>query len=159
MLRRGYLSPTCAECGRTFDLLNPSDAEEWAYGHDCEVPEPCGYCGGSGTVAAMTPIGEVWPKPCPQCAGEPLADRLNTVHCIMQELQAAEVELPMRDYAYVYAALECAREALADDDSPHKAPEACAECNGAGYVPAIGAEDEQADGYVPCDACDGEGER
>lgn len=75
MLRRGYLSPTCAECGRTFDLLNPSDAEGWAYGHDCE------------------------------------------------------------------------------------APEACAECSGAGYVPAIGAEDEQADGYVPCDACDGEGER
>ena len=104
MIRRGYLSPTCAECGRTFDLLNPSDAEEWAYGHDCE--EPCRYCGGNGTVAAMTPIGEVWPKPCPQCATE-----------------------------------------------------ACAECSGAGYVPAIGAEDEQADGYVPCDACNGEGER
>jgi hypothetical protein len=27
----------CADCGRVFDLLNESDAEEWAYGHDCEV--------------------------------------------------------------------------------------------------------------------------
>lgn len=36
MIRRGYLSPTCGECGRTFDLLDADDAEEWAYGHDCE---------------------------------------------------------------------------------------------------------------------------
>ena len=28
---------TCVECGRTFDLTIPSDAEEWAYGHDCET--------------------------------------------------------------------------------------------------------------------------
>lgn len=27
----------CVECGRMFDLLNPDDADEWAYGHDCEV--------------------------------------------------------------------------------------------------------------------------
>ena len=26
----------CVECGRVFDLLDPIDAEEWAYGHDCE---------------------------------------------------------------------------------------------------------------------------
>jgi len=26
----------CIECGRVFDLLNELDAEEWAYGHDCE---------------------------------------------------------------------------------------------------------------------------
>lgn len=25
----------CLECGRVFDLLDPKDAEEWAYGHDC----------------------------------------------------------------------------------------------------------------------------
>ena len=31
----------CNECGRVFDLLNETDAEEWGYGHDCEVePEP-----------------------------------------------------------------------------------------------------------------------
>ena len=29
----------CRECGRTFDLTNDDDAEEWAYGHDCEVME------------------------------------------------------------------------------------------------------------------------
>jgi hypothetical protein len=26
----------CPECGRIFDLLDETDAEEWAYGHDCE---------------------------------------------------------------------------------------------------------------------------
>lgn len=36
---RAFLYPTCAECGRTFDLTDAADAEEWAYGHDCEVPE------------------------------------------------------------------------------------------------------------------------
>lgn len=27
----------CAECGRIFDLTRPVDADEWAYGHDCEA--------------------------------------------------------------------------------------------------------------------------
>jgi hypothetical protein len=27
---------TCPECGRVFDLADETDAEEWAYGHDCE---------------------------------------------------------------------------------------------------------------------------
>jgi hypothetical protein len=27
---------TCPECGRVFDLANPLDAADWAYGHDCE---------------------------------------------------------------------------------------------------------------------------
>ena len=27
----------CPECGRVFDLLDETDAEEWAYGHDCEA--------------------------------------------------------------------------------------------------------------------------
>ncbi len=27
----------CPECGRVFDLLNETDAREWAAGHDCEV--------------------------------------------------------------------------------------------------------------------------
>lgn len=27
----------CVECGRVFDLWDDTDAEEWAYGHDCEV--------------------------------------------------------------------------------------------------------------------------
>lgn len=26
----------CVECGRLFDLTKEDDAEEWAYGHDCE---------------------------------------------------------------------------------------------------------------------------
>lgn len=26
----------CVECGRVFDLTDETDAEEWAYGHDCE---------------------------------------------------------------------------------------------------------------------------
>jgi hypothetical protein len=30
---------TCVECGREFDLYNETDAEEWEYGHDCEVFE------------------------------------------------------------------------------------------------------------------------
>ncbi len=30
------LQVKCVECGRVFDLLNPDDADEWAYGHDCE---------------------------------------------------------------------------------------------------------------------------
>ena len=27
---------TCVECEREFDLLDPDDAGEWYYGHDCE---------------------------------------------------------------------------------------------------------------------------
>ena len=27
----------CGECARVFDLLDDTDAQEWAYGHDCEV--------------------------------------------------------------------------------------------------------------------------
>lgn len=27
----------CKECGRVFDLLKEYDAQEWYYGHDCEV--------------------------------------------------------------------------------------------------------------------------
>lgn len=30
------MTRTCAECGRVFDLTDETDAEEWAYGHDCE---------------------------------------------------------------------------------------------------------------------------
>ena len=26
----------CRECGRIFDLLDETDAEEWGSGHDCE---------------------------------------------------------------------------------------------------------------------------
>jgi len=26
----------CDECGRVFDLSNNEQAQEWAYGHDCE---------------------------------------------------------------------------------------------------------------------------
>lgn len=42
MIPRGYLTPTCGECGRTFDLLNADDAAEWGYGHDCEDTEVTG---------------------------------------------------------------------------------------------------------------------
>ncbi len=27
----------CTECERVFDLTDEVDAEEWYYGHDCEV--------------------------------------------------------------------------------------------------------------------------
>jgi hypothetical protein len=27
----------CVECSRVFDLLDTNDANEWAYGHDCEA--------------------------------------------------------------------------------------------------------------------------
>ena len=27
----------CIECKRVFDLLDETDAEEWNYGHDCEM--------------------------------------------------------------------------------------------------------------------------
>jgi hypothetical protein len=30
------LTPKCPECDRTFDLTDEVDAEEFAYGHDCE---------------------------------------------------------------------------------------------------------------------------
>jgi hypothetical protein len=26
----------CPECNRIFDLSDPTDAQEYAYGHDCE---------------------------------------------------------------------------------------------------------------------------
>jgi hypothetical protein len=31
------MSASCVECGRKFDLLNENDANELAFGHDCEV--------------------------------------------------------------------------------------------------------------------------
>lgn len=34
---RHVATRTCPECGRVFDLSNPVDADELAYGHDCEV--------------------------------------------------------------------------------------------------------------------------
>jgi hypothetical protein len=30
------LHPVCPECDREFDLTDEADAEEFAYGHDCE---------------------------------------------------------------------------------------------------------------------------
>lgn len=27
----------CVECNRVFDLLDENDANEWEYGHDCEI--------------------------------------------------------------------------------------------------------------------------
>lgn len=30
------LEVICPECGRVFDLLDESDADEWYSGHDCE---------------------------------------------------------------------------------------------------------------------------
>ena len=29
----------CPECGRVFDLTDADDANEYAYGHDCEEDE------------------------------------------------------------------------------------------------------------------------
>lgn len=43
-VRRYGLTPTragfvteCVECGRVFDLFDETDADELAYGHDCEA--------------------------------------------------------------------------------------------------------------------------
>lgn len=36
-LPRPATMPRCPECGRRFDLLDPTDAEEWYDGHDCEA--------------------------------------------------------------------------------------------------------------------------
>ena len=33
------MTAKCPECGRVFDLLDEDDANEWAYGHDCEGDE------------------------------------------------------------------------------------------------------------------------
>ena len=41
-----------------------------------------------------------------------LAERINWLHCLMQELEDAGVELPMGDYGVVYAILEDARETV-----------------------------------------------
>ena len=35
----GDMTTTCPECDRVFDLLDPEDAAQFAYGHDCEAPE------------------------------------------------------------------------------------------------------------------------
>lgn len=34
---KSFFTVRCIECGRVFDLLNELDAEEWHYGHDCEI--------------------------------------------------------------------------------------------------------------------------
>lgn len=35
------MTSKCGECGRVFDLLDETDAEELTWGHDCEVmPDP-----------------------------------------------------------------------------------------------------------------------
>jgi hypothetical protein len=30
------MTTRCEECGRVFDLTNLEEAQEWAFGHDCE---------------------------------------------------------------------------------------------------------------------------
>lgn len=30
------MKPKCPDCSRVFDLLDEDDANEYAYGHDCE---------------------------------------------------------------------------------------------------------------------------
>ena len=36
-----WLTRTCPECGRIFDLLDEDDSDEWFTGHDCEDnPDP-----------------------------------------------------------------------------------------------------------------------
>ena len=32
-----HLLTKCVECNRVFDLMNETDMDEYAYGHDCEV--------------------------------------------------------------------------------------------------------------------------
>ena len=32
-----WSAPKCVDCGRVFDLSDETDADEWHYGHDCEV--------------------------------------------------------------------------------------------------------------------------
>ncbi len=34
-----HFDETCIECGRVFDLLDETDANEWYYGHDCPEEE------------------------------------------------------------------------------------------------------------------------
>lgn len=36
LLNRG-MTVTCVECDRSFDLLDPAEADEWGFGHDCET--------------------------------------------------------------------------------------------------------------------------
>jgi len=36
-MRKAGLVRECVECRRVFDMFNEIDAEEWHYGHDCEV--------------------------------------------------------------------------------------------------------------------------
>lgn len=33
----GHTYAKCYECARVFDLTSENDANEWAYGHDCEA--------------------------------------------------------------------------------------------------------------------------
>ena len=35
------MNVTCEECERVFDLFDETDQNEWTYGHDCEVYDPC----------------------------------------------------------------------------------------------------------------------
>jgi hypothetical protein len=38
--RPAVFTRRCPECGRVFDLLEETDAEEWTYGHDCPGEDP-----------------------------------------------------------------------------------------------------------------------
>jgi hypothetical protein len=59
---------TCPECRRVFDLADEDDAEEWAYGHDCEEDAPSlpaeahatGQVAIQGLDPATIPPAEVW---------------------------------------------------------------------------------------------------
>ena len=70
----------------------------------------------------LTDVGGDWwviPLESPDTMDQPvpdttadLAERVNWLHCNVQELQDRGVELPMGDYGDVYAIIEDAREAL-----------------------------------------------
>ncbi|MBN2100151.1 MAG: hypothetical protein JW753_11210 [Dehalococcoidia bacterium] len=58
----GLLTPKCTECGRVFDLLDETDAQEWAYGHDCEPQKKSetGDCSECSDNLGCPPKGGPW---------------------------------------------------------------------------------------------------
>jgi hypothetical protein len=102
MIRRGYLSPTCGECGRTFDLLNADDAAEWEYGHDCEAPEgnTCDGCGKDYPHALTTWQGhDGRGEYCEACL--PMVRKANALTCTKDPCPICDADGPAGDPLYV----------------------------------------------------------
>lgn len=88
------MTRTCPECGRVFDLTNAVDAEEAAYGHDCEAPARPAPVTHEHAMAVDTELARLW--------GEEQAVRLTLDRDALYLQHAVGDEVPNASWGFKY---------------------------------------------------------